>query len=84
MTRRVDLLSFSFRHILPKLDEIEENFQYKNDENLDLTQDDLQTIVQLFKTNVKSLKEKYGAYNINMPLSNHIITCFDDYFEVSK
>ena len=66
------------------MDEIEENFQYKNDENLDLPPDDLQAIVQLFKTNAKSLKEKYGAYNINMPLSNHIITCFDDYFEVSK
>ena len=66
-----------FRNILPKLVELEENYQKKNEENLDLTPDDLQDLVQLFKTNAKSLKEKYGAYNINMPLSNHVITCFD-------
>ena len=66
------------------MNEIEENFQYKNDENLDLTPDDLQILVQLFKTNAKSLKEKYGAYNINMTLSNHVTSCFYDYFEVSK
>ena len=73
-----------FRNILPKLVELEENYQNKNEENLDLTPEDLQELVQLFKTNAKSLKEKYGAYNINMPLSNHIITSFNDYFEVSK
>ena len=78
-----NLRSF-FRNILPKLVELEENYQNKNEENLDLTPDDLQDLVQLFKTNAKSLKEKYGAYNINMPLSNHVIACFDDYFEVSK
>ena len=78
-----NLRSF-FRNILPKLVELEENYQNKNEENLDLTPDDLQDLVQLFKTNAKSLKEKYGAYNINMPLSNHVIACFDDYFEVSN
>ena len=81
--KKNNLRSF-FRNILPKLVELEKNYQNKYEENFDLTPDDLQNLVQLFKTNAKSLKEKYGAYNINMPLSNHVIASFNDYFEVSK
>ena len=84
LQKKNNLRIFFFRKILPKLVELEKNYQKKNEENLDLTPDDLQDLVQLFKTNAKSLKEKYGAYNINMPLSNHVIASFNDYFEVSK
>ena len=70
-----NLRSF-FRNILPKLVELEQNYQNKNEENLDLTPEDLQDLVQLFKINAKSLKEKYGAYNINMPLSKSCYCLF--------
>ena len=70
--------------MMKHLEEAEQNWKQKRDNQLDVNPEDLQVLVNLFQGQGKKMKEKYGAYSINTPLSNLIVANFKEYFNVSK
>ena len=72
-----------FRFILPVLDNSDRNWRHKLVNNEIISPEDLEPLVKLFQDYGKKMKEKYGKYCINRPLSEYIISEFEDYFNVN-
>ena len=72
----------NYRAILPILEEVEIKWKDKMSNCGKITADDINSLVKLFQDNKKKLKEKYGKYCINKPMSEFIIFEHRDYFNV--
>ena len=70
--------------MMKPLEEAEQIWKEKRDNQLEVNPEDLQVLVNLFQGQCKKMKEKYGTYSINTPLSNLIVANFKEYFNVSK
>ena len=70
--------------MMKPLEEAEQNWKQKRDDQIHVTPEDLQVLVNLFQGQGKKIKEKYGTYSINTPLSNLIVANFKEYFNVGS
>ena len=73
-----------YSNMMKPLEEAEQIWKEKRDNQLEVNPEDLQVLVNLFQGQCKKMKEKYGTYSINTPLSNLIVANFKEYFNVSK
>ena len=67
---------------MPILEEVEIKWKDKISNCEKITADDINSLVKLFQDNKKKLKEKYGKYCMNKPMSEFIINEHRDYFNV--
>ena len=73
-----------YRIFQPKLKVFCETCAAKIENDESITPDDLQLLLDLFQENAKRIKEKYGIFCNNYPISQYIVSQVSDYFNVSS
>ena len=73
-----------YRIFQPKLKIFCETCAAKIENDEPISPDDLQLLLDLFQENAKRIKEKYGIFCNNYPISQYIVSQVSDYFNVSS